>query len=122
MKQRQIKFRAWDGDSMQDTFSVQSSGDGILYSGCIMPNWIPMQFTGLKDKEKTDCYEGDILENPYGKRGFVVFYDGCFRLQTHKGETSSHYITMNPGYMENKKIIGNIYEHFELITTKKIAP
>ena len=120
MKQREIKFRAWDGEQMVSPDYIDRDGTAWWKENSIPTfNKEPMQFTGLPDKLKTDCYEGDILENPEGKRGIVVFYDGCFRLQRHKSETSSHYITMDQGYMGNKKIIGNIYEHPELLTTKK---
>ena len=121
---REIKFR-------QPLRDKQGKFIEWFYWGFIDVDWIQwatqqngldtrkesQQFTGLTDKGKADCYEWDILENTSGKRGVVVFYDGCFRLQIHKGETSAHYITMNQGYMGNKTIIGNIYTNPELLTT-----
>lgn len=58
---REIKFRAWDGEQMIDTFSVQSNGDGINYRGNIMTSWKLMQYTGLTDKNGKEIYESDIV-------------------------------------------------------------
>lgn len=130
---REIKFRAWDsiegvmiysGDEAAD-FEVM---DGLVIVRCCTTQWKEgggelfevdtwleinvevMQFTGLKDKNGKEIYEGDMLENPEGKKGIVVFHDGSFVLQIHKSKTSVHYITMNQGYCNNKSIVGNIYE------------
>lgn len=73
------------------------------------------QYCGLKDKAGKEIYECDQLKNPEGKIGIVIFDDGCFRLQIHKSETSIHYITLNQGFVDNKIICGNIYEHPELL-------
>lgn len=65
---------------------------------------IRRQFTGLTDKNLIDIYENDKLINPEGKVGLVVYYDGRFRLQIHKSETSVHYIDLSQGFCNNKAI------------------
>jgi uncharacterized phage protein (TIGR01671 family) len=112
---REIKFRAWDGEEMRYTFSVQSNGDGVLYSGGIV-DWKLMQFTGLKDKNGKEIFEGDIcstynIDEPSNLIDTVVFDDGSFVFQNDY-KLSAELRGFKSDYIE---IIGNIYEHPELL-------
>lgn len=119
---REIKFRAWDGDRMQTVLTLG------LYEGFVSTNklnsdikdFVIMQFTGLKDKNSKEIYEGDVLKVPdwydlpentsmtYNNQE-VSFADCSFSL----GGTSMHedyeYIS------EECEVIGNIYENPELL-------
>lgn len=73
------------------------------------------QFTGLYDKNGKEIYEGDILlvgndgyENIYNKVGIK---DGCFG---YVGETNGEILPFCH-YNVTEEIVGNIYDHPELI-------
>ena len=105
---REIKFRAWDGIKMrgignlQDRFSIRN--DGVV-NGNI--EYILMQYTGLKDKNGTEIYEGDILQRNDNSIAVVEFENGMFITK---------YDALMWELCENSPIvIGNIYQNPELL-------
>ena len=75
---RDIKFRAWHKDKkcwLQDVEVFEDgSWDGALPNECTQiggmvtgytePECVLMQYTGLKDKNGKEIYEGDIVQCP----------------------------------------------------------
>ena len=128
---REIKFRVWNTMTghMWQLQRMNFKNGQLLYEGSNMPtpkenksNHIIMQYTGLKDKNNKEIYEGDIIEggyeNPLGEgfvsKKYVIEYDnekGGFmgRLQKHSpyGDTWIQFII--------GEVIGNIYENPELL-------
>lgn len=75
---------------------------------------VTQQFTGCYDAYNTEIYEGDIVEykdNDIIKKGVVGFTAGIFFVNW-PDETDDEL-----GYMlvSNIKVIGNIFEHSELL-------
>jgi uncharacterized phage protein (TIGR01671 family) len=114
---RDIKFRAWDG--IEFYFMDYSKVDIHRCGSFKELN----QYTGLRDWDGKEVYEGDILDHtrfpnescPYS----VTFNDGSFRaLYVDWDETLPNpIISQDDLDLLNYKVVGNIYENPELIKT-----
>ncbi len=125
MEKRELKFRAWHKEYKKmiyqehgicnffgDTSPVSDYGDDEISEECEI-----MQFTGLKDKEGNEIYEGDIIEFADHLHKAVVVYDKKFAAYLF--ESNNLEKKNNPDtamhWHDDLKIIGNIYENPELI-------
>ena len=111
---RDIKFRAWDELDNNMIYQDYLSASEILNRfDCIM------QYTGLKDKEGKEIYEGDIVKfkTMIGSEqiGVVVFHQGEYCAEIKRKNHSSYY-RLYEFYKDNEniKIVGNKYENPEL--------
>ena len=80
------------------------------------------QYTGLKDKNGKEIYEGDIIIAKYrgSFKGIVVEHRGCFMIDDIKKENihKKPYVRLEQFAERNDftiEVIGNIYENKELI-------
>jgi len=80
----------------------------------VSDRYILMQYTGLKDKNGKEIYEGDIVEFHYGSLGSfreeIIFNDGGFWILRKDGSNFMPSI-------EFREVIGNIYENKDLLQT-----
>ena len=100
------------------------AGEMPFYYFLVEDSFEVMQYTGLKDKNGKEIYEGDIfldITSPYGKECVVIFELGSFGFKQH-GYFRSFYgcnKRWNAQTKESKiEIIGNIYENPELLDIK----
>ena len=116
---REIKFRVWDYHSnkyINDYITGTSlSLNDLFKNGSIVNGKNTLvfeQYTGLKDCNDVDIYEGDIIKDRYGEI-FEVQYcnENCAfgsLLYAHK----EFYLLKD---FEGIEVIGNIYENPELL-------
>ena len=128
---REIKFRAWDKDK-KEMWNVESLyiadeycylNKGSMYSEtATIKNrvLVIMQYTGLKDKNGKEVYEGDVVK--VGTKKFqdekdniaeIRFYRGGFMMFL-KGYFGGRDMEIFDGDCEKHEVIGNIYENPEL--------
>ena len=99
---REIKFRVWVSFDKNFTyFDVYEYPQGI--AGGVSE---PMQYTGLKDKNGKEIYEGDILLDD-AKIPLECFYDN--------GKFMAGISYASQEWFSECEIVGNIFENKDLL-------
>lgn len=113
---RKIKFRFYSEvhNKMISWDKINKNHLHHYLSGKI-DNVKAMQFTGLHDKNRKEIYFGDVLQTPTGI-ATVVWQDIAVALQSPGSEAVDW---EHSSYYTKCKIIGNVHENPELLTTKK---
>lgn len=143
---RQIKFRFWfkKRESFKRFPEIAIKSNGVImvneddhWYECLEDSFEIQQFTGIKDKNAKDIYEGDILEVEFQRvSGYGVEddeYDGdgiyigivAFRpskgfilkgiIETYEDGDPTKIKNIRPIAAYRSKVIGNIHENPELI-------
>ena len=132
---REIKFRAWDktikkmfknadidvrmdldGNLYQADSEYSITDSDLLWNDLSRENVELMQYTGLKDKNGKEIYEGDIVTcgtlegNPVG--AITWLENSAEYLVINKGLQVEYVTKLHAEYMQ---VIGNIYENKELL-------
>lgn len=112
---REFKFRLWD--SKQEGMincPRYSKGIGLVeINSCFKQaqedGFVIMQFTGLKDRNGKDIFEGDIIKTWSGLIKVVEF---------RKGEFGAWIMGESLG-LNDCEILGNLYQNPELLKKEK---
>lgn len=132
MEQREIKFRAWDKKRkvMLRSFDDINDEDGDdnekdewystlwgVFTGAladVLKRFILMEYISLKDRNKREIYEGDIMQHPddLEKAYYVV------RFGETVDERVGFYLEGRAGLIgdfQGFEVVGNIYENPKLL-------
>lgn len=145
---REIKFRAWDKDykkmitnfllpesksfgmhrmaisftgevfTFTDWNMAEYDEDGMYNSAKYPSRFKIMQYTGLKDKNGKEIYEGDIVCDRWANFYTPIFRNGIYMaynvkdLHLTKQEPSTQF---NVIWKNGCEVIGNIYENPDLL-------
>ncbi len=126
---RDIKFRVWDNErnAMLNSKSVdidffegkiEITSDTIRYDEVYtdeIKDFELMQYTGVKDKNNKEIYEGDIititLDTGNAITGSVGMNNGQWSIKCY----DRYYPLVSIWYEMQPEVIGNIYENSELL-------
>lgn len=113
---REIKFRLWNKE--------EKEMHGHHFIG--FENAELLQYTGLKDKNGKEIYEGDILLLEKGTKRTVFSVPGGFAIESLDDDLNKYgkeiFVPIeglsdeqNASFIKSTKVIGNIYENPELL-------
>lgn len=133
---REIKFRAWDAEEKvmwqpltleqiiradwefeTDPYEYTLPWKDYMWSQHDKTVW--MQYTGLKDKNSKEIYEGDIVASTLKEnKGGVIEWcipNACFVVREDENTLIPIDIKGGTARMKETEVIGNIYENPELM-------
>ncbi len=140
MKQRNLKFRAWDKLQNKFLYPYPNGFDILGETTCFdligmqikefTPNLTTLerlndviitQFTGIYDKNKKEIFEGDILKVELFTKPYLITYGNSEKFGASFCVESKHstwYLCKI--WADSSEIIGNIFENPELYEVEKL--
>ena len=136
---REIKFRGYNefdkrwvyGYGLHQSIFIDGSSNAYVTAGIrevfIVDKESAGQYTGLKDKNGVEIYEGDIIETHEHRIQTIIWEDNGFKRKytferTYQGESYFETRIIDMGDSSNRnwgyKVIGNVYENKNLLEVK----
>lgn len=123
---REIKFRAWDKEqkewvkySITDNIPIFCHNTSRWRTDKAGERFVLSQYTGLKDKNNREIYEGDVIKAISFARwiGVVEYSDenSAFIFDDLDKKYRGDSIVFMSQFDQGFKILGNIYENPELL-------
>jgi uncharacterized phage protein (TIGR01671 family) len=107
---REIKFRTWNDIKKKMEYDVYKECSNL------------MQYTGLKDKNGKDIYEGDIIKcivnDGQEINGGTVLFQGCDYIVKFSEGSMRGFYYLHHVLCETIEVITNIYENLKLVEGK----
>lgn len=122
---REIKFRFWDTKEGKWLGKDSSYWKELTFKDCRdkliasmrQGNIVAEQYTGLKDKNGKEIYEGDIVKGDMGVFE-VKWYDLVAQFMFRPNMSMKYHPPFTSTQLEVMEVIGNIQENPELLEVK----
>ena len=115
---REIKFRAWDlkTKKMHTAENINFCGRKTVtvqynpVKKICLDSAILMQYTGAKDKNGVEIYEGDIIRSPAGKDYWIRWSELTYRFVAEPIPANRLEAQLVSRTISNYEVVGNIHE------------